>query len=195
MENTVLLGAGKENGIRLELDGKDLRNKENIQVSDVLCQVAAVRPAGIINSCFYRNLLRIDSNLPLIYLNLIYLYYRNDGQISEMKELVKRMSEENVIGFSENWVYGDKVQKLLVETAYGMNAKSDWDGGYRQIIRSIILEKEGKTYLFSGGEREAFGQFLVGNCKVYGSGKKDGFEVVYEQNGRQYINLSVNIVI
>ena len=195
MENTVLLGAGKETGIRFGLEGIRGTNIENIQVTDALCQASAVRPAGFLNTCFYRNLLKIDSNLPLIYISLVYLYYQNEGKEHSLEKLILKLAEKNELGFLENWIYRDKIQKLLVEMAFGMNAGNEWDGGYHQIVRSIVLEKGEKIYRFSGGKRLEFGRFLVENCEVYGAGKVDGMETVYEVDSRQYTNLALNIVI
>ena len=84
---------------------------------------------------------------------------------------------------------------MMTEAALGMNAEKEWDGGYQHIVRSILLEKDGKCYRFNGGEKQAFGRFLVDNCEVYGAGEEDGLEMVYEQDGRKYINLALNIVI
>lgn len=195
MEETVLLKAGKETCVRFELEGIDAASTQNMAAADIFQQASGVRPAGMFPSCFYRNLLRIDSNLPLMYAGLIYLYYNGNRQNYEMREMVGLLAEENKLRFSEKWLYEDKMQKLLVELAYGMNAESEWDGGYQQIVRSVILKKEEKTYRFLGGEKQEFGQFLVENCEIYGSGKRDGLETVYEQNGRYYMNLAVNIVI
>ena len=195
MENTVLLRAGKETCVRFELVGLDVADIENMRVTDILCQVSDVRPAGIINPCFYRNLLLIDSNLPLIYTSLVYLYYQKGEREHSLSQLMAWLAEENSIGFPERWIYENKLQKLIVEAALGMKAESEWDGGYRQIVRSIVLEKEEKIYRFTGGERKEFGRFLAENCEVYGVGEKEGLETVYEQDGRKYMNLALSIVI
>lgn len=195
MENTILLKAGVETGVRLELEGIDVKKIENMSVTDILCNISAIRPAGFLSSCFYKNLLLIDSNLPLMYMSLVYQYYKNGEQEHRLKQLLLWMTERNAMGFLEKWLYEDKLKRLMMEAALGMNAEKEWDGGYQHIVRSILLEKDGKCYRFNGGEKQAFGRFLVDNCEVYGAGEEDGLEMVYEQDGRKYINLALNIVI
>lgn len=196
MENTVLIKAHKMTGVRFELGGMGGKNTENMTISQVLKEVASARPAGILNAVFYRNLLKIDSNLPLIYAGLVYMYYRKEERVHSLEQLIMQLTEENIMGFYESWIYEDKLKRLLVETAYGMSAEKDWDGGYAQIVKSIVLDKNGQYYRFLGSEKEAFGHFLIENCEVSGIGERpqENMGIVYEQSGKHYMNLALCIV-
>lgn len=196
MESTVLIKAQKMTGVRFELGGMGGKNTENMTIPQVLKEVASARPAGILNSIFYRNLLKIDSNLPLIYAGLVYMYYRKEERVHSLEQLIMQLTEENIMGFYESWIYEDKLKRLLVETAYGMSAEKDWDGGYAQIVKSIVLDKDGQYYRFLGSEKEAFGHFLIENCEVTGIDEKvhENMGIVYEQGGKHYMNLALCIV-
>lgn len=196
MESTVLIKAHKMTGVRFELGGIEGRNTKNMSVTEVLKEVASARPAGILNSVFYRNLLKIDSNLPLIYAGLVYMYYRKEERVHSLEHLIVQLTDENIMGFYESWIYEDKLKRLLVETAYGMSAEKDWDGGYAQIVKSIVLDKDGQYYRFLGSEKEAFGHFLIENCEVTGieDNNRENLGNVYEQAGKYYINLALRIV-
>ena len=196
MESTVLIKAQKITGVRFELGGIEEKNTENMSVTEVLKEVESARPAGILNSIFYRNMLKIDSNLPLIYAGLVYMYYRKEERVHSLDQLVGQLTEENIMGFYESWIYEDKLKRLLVETAYGMSAEKDWDGGYTQIVKSVVLDKDGRYYRFLGSEKEAFGHFLIENCEVNGIEKKNQENLgnVYEQSGKYYMNLALCIV-
>lgn len=196
MESTVLIKAQKMTGVRFELGGIEEKNTKNMTVTEVLKEVESARPAGILNAVFYRNLLKIDSNLPLIYAGLVYMYYRKEEREHSLEQLIGQLTEENIMGFYESWIYEDKLKRLLVETAYGMSAEKDWDGGYAQIVKSIVLDKDGRYYRFLGSEKEAFGHFLIENCEVSGIGEKnqESLGSVYEQSGKHYMNLALCIV-
>lgn len=196
MESTVLIKAHKMTGVRFELGGMGGKNTENMTIPQILKEVASARPAGILNSIFYRNLLKIDSNLPLIYAGLVYMYYRKEERVHSLEQLIMQLTEENIMGFYESWIYEDKLKRLLVETAYGMSAEKDWDGGYAQIVKSIVLDKDGQYYRFLGSEKEAFGHFLIENCEVTGIDEKvhENMGIVYEQGGKHYMNLALCIV-
>lgn len=196
MENTVLIKAHKMTGVRFELGGMGGKSTENMTVPQILKEVASARPAGILNSIFYRNLLKIDSNLPLIYAGLVYMYYRKEERVHSLEQLIIQLTDENIMGFYESWIYEDKLKRLLVETAYGMSAEKDWDGGYAQIVKSIVLDKDGRYYRFLGSEKEAFGHFLIENCEVSGIDERtqENMGIVYEQGGKHYMNLALCIV-
>ncbi len=196
MESTVLIKAHKMTGVRFELGGIKGKSTGIMTVPQVLKEVESARPAGILNSVFYRNLLKIDSNLPLIYAGLVYMYYRKEEKVHSLEQLIEQLTEENIMGFYESWIYEDKLKRLLVETAYGMSAEKDWDGGYAQIVKSIVLDKNGQYYRFLGSEKEAFGHFLIENCEVFGvdGERQENLGSVYEQGGKYYMNLALCIV-
>lgn len=195
MEQTMLVKAEKATAVRLELVGMDGIDTEQLPVHGILKLAGGIRPAGMLNPVFYRNLLRVDSNLPLIYTWLVYLFYRKEEKVQSLRSLERQLVRANALGFSEEWIYKDKLQRFLVETAFGMQAGEEWDGGHKQLVRGVHITKDGKCFRFSGAEREQFGQFLLENCEVYGNKKADGMENVYEKDGRQFVNLSLNIVI
>lgn len=194
MENTVLIQAGKTTAVRFELDGIIGMDTTGMTVPEILKEIQGVRPYGILHPVFQRNLLKLDSNLPFIYAGLVYMYYRKKEKEHSLEKLIKRLREENAMGFLEEWIYEEKLQKLLVETAYGMSAEADWDGGSGQIVKSITLEKNGSYHRFLGNEKEAFGHFLIENCQVNGVKQENSMGTVYEIGGKSYINLSLDII-
>lgn len=194
MEETVLLGHGSEVGVRICLEGVDAQSDNGLHAVDVIKKATAMKPAGFLNPVFYRNLLHIDSNLPLIYTNLVFLYYVNHEKENSLRALVQQLTRQNSIGFSEQWIYEEKIRRWLVATALGVGPEQEWDGTNHEIVRNIVIESGGKKTSFSGTQTVEFGQYLLDVCTVRAPLKTKNLGYLYEHAGRQYINLALDVV-
>lgn len=188
----MLLEAGKETAVRFFLEGIPETVRMQASVTEILKQTCRVRQGGIINPVFQRNLLKIDSGLPFIYAGIVYMYYRRMEKEHSFFNLTKQLKQENALRFSENWVYEDKLGKLLCAAALGMCPQIEWDGGQSQLVRKVCVEKEGQDYYFQGCDRDGLGRFLMENCQVRGI-QKEASGLVQKKDGNSFIELSVEI--
>ncbi len=195
MEETVLLGYGSEVGVRICLEGVDAQGDSRLDAVDIIKKASAMKPAGFLNPVFYRNLLHIDSNLPLIYTNLVFLYYVNQGKESSLRALVQQLAKQNSIGFSEQWIYEEKIRQWLVAAALGIGPEQEWDGNSKDIVRNIVVESGNRTVCFHGAQTVEFGQFLLDVCTVRAPHQTKNLGYLYEHAGRQYVNLAIDIVL
>lgn len=132
------------------------------------------RMQGFHNSCFTEYMLRLDTGLPVIFGSLLWHCCAAGPGPSSISRLCALVEEENPLHTGYSWIYRDKIKKLLTASAIG-----EKDGESPAIIRSVMVEKDGGLYRFTGNDMEAFGDFLFENVMAQGTGR-----TVREENGR-----------
>lgn len=148
--------------------------------------------AGACNRTFGGNLLLIDSMMEEIISFMLYEYYRN-GRIF-CSDIATAIEQRDPLGYHRAGVYRYKIKKFLCAVALGMVPSRAWDGQDEANGGYIIVREDGDVLAYHLYNRNAFETYLLNNTKLEtGSSSKHGFGSVYEQNGRNYINLNLQV--
>jgi hypothetical protein len=162
------------------------------------------------------NLQLIDSLLPEILSNLIYIKFKTGK--SKLKDLVADLVELNPLNFTVSKghpFYEYKIKNFLSEAALGMTPEAVWTGKYGATGGMIIVKENGEVVCYHVYNKNEFQTYLINNTKLDQPATSEdknnpGFEKVkeklaknkikpykygwvYEEDGELYIKLNLQI--
>lgn len=144
---------------------------------------------------FGNNLMLIDSVLPVILSNIIYLYFTTDYRTT--KELVDRIGKLNPLGFdltSNHPFYSYKIKRFLTDIALGMMPSKVWTGELDATGGYLIVKDDGEILCYHIYNRNEFEDYLLNNTKLETAGStRHGFGVIYKNNTDLLFNLNLQI--
>ena len=147
------------------------------------------------NSIFNNNLVLIDSLLPNIIAEIIYKYFTTKH--STLEALVGIIEKENPLGFdtaNAHLFYTYKIKKFLTDSALGMMPSIVWTGQYEATGGYLVVKDDGDLLCYHLYNRNEFEQYLFANTKLEtASSNRHDFGRVYGENGRNYLNLNLQI--
>lgn len=158
-----------------------------------ICEYGKMEFRKALNSNFAGNLMLIDTYMDDMIADLLFDYYRNNGQ--DCKTLVSRLERRNPIGYPRKGMYEYKFKKFLCSVALGMMPSKIWDGHDEANGGYVIVKDDGDVVAYHIYNRDAFETYLLNNTKFErGSTSKHGFASIYkEADGKMYINLNLQI--
>ena len=141
------------------------------------------------------NLQMIDTKMPEILAEYILLYFSGRGkEISELTPLVRQI---NPCGFdltSEQKYYEHKIKTFLTDCALGMTAAKPWDGKFQATGGHIIVKEDGEVLCYHIYNRNEFRDYLFKNTRLETpDAKRHGFGTIYQENGKNYIKLNLQV--
>ncbi len=163
---------------------------------------------------FQRNLELVDCCLPRILSEAVLIYYRYG--INSVKKCVDKLKEVNPLGFDlsdGHPFYEYKMRRFLQDVAMGLYPESTWTGVYDATGGQIIVKQSGDIVCYHIYEQNRFLNFLMdstrfeqaatsedennpGHSVEFRNGKRTKpfkFGWLYEDNGRYYIKLNLQI--
>lgn len=147
------------------------------------------------NSVFSNNLTLIDSALPRILAELVYLFYTTPN--NSLASLVNEVSAKNPLGFdgSKNHpFYSYKIKRFLTDVALGMMPATVWTGELEATGGYLVVKGDGEILSYHIYNRNDFENYLLNNTKLEtASSTKHGFGVIYEKDNTQFFNLNLQI--
>ena len=188
----------KKNKISLRI--KSLEDEYNAKI--VFC--------GIQSNTLYQNLRMIDGDIPEIMAEMLLARYKYG--IIRLEDCVKKLQETNPLGFdlTLGWpFYEYKVKKFLQDAAMGMTPETVWNGVYDATGGQIIVKDSGDVVCYHIYEQNRFLNFLLHSTyfeqpatsedennpgHVEENPKKNFFfGWIYEENGKYYIKLNLQV--
>ena len=171
---------------------------------------AELKFRGTQSQTLQQNLRMIDGDLPEIMAELLLARYRS-GEASLSKNL-ERVTKRNPLGFnleSGHPFYVYKVKMFLQDVAMGMTPEKVWNGIYDATGGQIIVKESGDVVCYHIYEQNRFLEFLLratyfeqpatgedhdrpGHAEA-GAKKNYFFGRVYEEEGRHYVKLSLQV--
>ncbi len=142
---------------------------------------------------YTENLFYIDSFMPeLLSWAVKYSYLEN---LTSCKEVVSLLQRRNPLHFPENKNYYEyKFKKFLCSAALGMMPAKEWDGKDEANGGYIVVKDDGEVLAYHIYNRDKFEEYLLNNTKFErGSTSKHDFATVYEEDGKHFINLNLQI--
>ena len=112
-----------------------------------------------------------------------------------LSELVDIIADSGIVKTLDNRVYlRHKVKELLTNIALGMVPNTLWTGDYEATGGYIIVKDDGDVVCYHIYNQNAFRNYMLANTKFDTPSKsRHGFGSIYEENGKQFLKLNVQI--
>ncbi|WP_194775025.1 HpaII family restriction endonuclease [Pararhodonellum marinum] len=147
------------------------------------------------NSVFENNLTLIDSALPEILSEIVYLFFTSGH--NKIKELVQEISEKNPLGFNletNHPFYSYKIKRLLTDIALGMTPAKVWTGELDATGGYLVVKDNGEILCYHIYNRNEFEDYLLNNTKLEtASSTRHDFGSVYLENNKLFFKLNLQI--
>lgn len=139
------------------------------------------------------NLRMVTSEMPKIFAEMIKCYF--EGRSAMLSELVDIIADSGIVKTLDNRVYlRHKVKELLTNIALGMVPNTLWTGDYEATVGYIIVKDDGDVVCYHIYNQNAFRNYMLANTKFDTPSKsRHGFGSIYEENGKQFLKLNVQI--
>jgi type II restriction enzyme len=209
-EPSTLLNAGKTTNFVYEIKGLNLTDSQINQINEMDFKKpifknlfnhlknlgATIEFSHAAHPVFRNNLILLDSLLPEIMGKALYKYYISS--LSSVADVFDEIANENPMQYSlehNHPFYKFKIKKLLCETAIGMMPGSVWTGDKIDSTGGYLIVKEdGDVVCYHLYHRHEFEEYLYKNTKFEtASRKKHDFGYLFENNGKLYISLNLQI--
>lgn len=205
---STLLNAGKTTNFIYKIDGelfsKALMDEVNAidSSSKIKDRLAKITNTGkslsfvrTENSIFSNNLTLIDSALPQILAEIIYLFYSTTH--TSLKSLVEEISANNPLNFDKNQkhpFYFYKIKRFVTDIALGMMPSKIWTGALEATGGYLVVKEDGEILSYHIYNRNDFEDYLLNNTKLEtASSSRHEFGLIYQENGSQFFKLNLQI--
>lgn len=146
----------------------------------------------LLNASGANNLMLIDSRMEEIVAQVLLCYYRDN--ISDCREIINKLEEENPLGFPKKGFYEFKFKKFLCSVALGMMPSKEWDGYDEANGGYIIVSADGEVLVYHIYNRDYFEKYLLDNTKLErGSTSRHGFASLYKEDEKMCMNLNLQV--
>lgn len=205
---STLLNAGKTTNFIYEVKDSILSDNQILEVnkidsrSKIKDRIEKIKDfSGILNfiqtesSTFGNNLSLIDSALPTILAEIIYLFFTTAH--SSMIDLVGEISKINPLAYnleSNHPFYYYKIKRFLTDIALGMMPSKVWTGELDATGGYLVVKEDGEILCYHIYNRNEFEDYLLNNTKLEtASSTRHDFGTIYKENSRQYFKLNLQI--
>lgn len=149
---------------------------------------------GLDSKNFEVNLQLLESTLPIILAKMIQFYYIGSGR--RFEQVIDAMITQGVVlpGINGRLGYEYRLQNLLFAIALGMVPNTLWDGNVRAPGGYIVVKKNGELVSYSAYNSDDIKKNLLQTCRFETPDTgRHGFGYLYEENGKVYIKLNLQI--
>lgn len=148
------------------------------------------------NRTFQDNLMKIEILLPAMVAEMLVIYYSGKG--STMSEITAELESSGYSFLPEHTAQSDlfeyKLKNLLMNVALGMTPATVWDGQFQAHGGYIVVREDGEIVCYHLYNLDEFRNYLFMNTKLdTASTSKHNFAQVYEEGGKYYMNLNLQI--
>jgi len=147
------------------------------------------------NPVFRNNLALIDSALPEIVAEIVYLFFTS--AYSKTVDLVSKISEANPLDFNldtNHPFYSYKIKRFLTDIALGMMPSKVWTGELDATGGYLVVKDDGEILCYHIYNRNKFEDYLLNNTKLEtASSSRHGFGTVYTKDNHHFFKLNLQI--
>lgn len=205
---STLLNAGKTTNFIYRIENTSFNNEQIREINEINSRnkiqkrVDRIKELGgtlnfkrLENSTFNNNLLLIDSALPKIIAELIFLFF--SSKHSKLTDLVSQITKQNPLKFDlqdEHPFYTYKIKKLLTDIALGMMPSKVWTGKLDATGGYLIVKGDGEILCYHIYNQNEFQDYLFTNTKLEtASSSRHEFGQIYKENEEMYFKLNLQI--
>lgn len=147
------------------------------------------------SSVFGNNLTLIDSALPKILSELIYLFFTSSYK--KTADLVNEISKINPLDFdfeTDHPYYKYKIKRFLTDVALGMMPAKVWTGKFDATGGYLVVKEDGEVLCYHIYNQNEFEDYLLNNTKLEtASSTRHDFGTVYSVDNEQFFKLNLQI--
>lgn len=203
---STLINAGKTTNFIYEITGpvndnvmntfndcsKVFKNKFTYLKNTAGCDIAY---HGMENETFEDNLSLIDGDLPKICAYMLAEYYSSG--VNTVQRSLNALIGSNPLNYNLSKgqpFYQYKFKKFLTDSALGMLPSKPWDGRADATGGYIIVREDSEVLCYHLFNRNEFENYLISNTKFEtASTSRHDFGYIYEDNGRYFLKLNLQI--
>lgn len=178
-----------------KINSIDSRSKIMDRINSVLESKGKFHFVKTEKQIFSNNLILIDSKLPEILSQVVYEFYSSKN--SSVTDLVEQTNSKNPLNFdisNEHKFYEYKIKRFLTDVALGMMPSKVWTGQYDATGGYLIVKESGDILCYHIYNRNEFEDYLFNNTKLEtASSSRNDFGTIYEENGKLYFKLNLQI--
>lgn len=206
--DATLLNAGKTTNFIYQILGfkptaKEIKAINEIDTkSKIKDRIEAIKKQGgklkfttLEQDVFKNNLVLIDSLLPNIVAEIIKTFFTTT--LSSTKDLVESINKSNPLNYDTQFAhtfYDYKIKRFLTDVALGMTPSKVWTGIYDATGGYLIVKENGDVLCYHIYNRNQFEDYLFANTKLEtASSSRHEFGKVYNENGKSYLKLNLQI--
>lgn len=190
IENTVL----SDNQIK-EINQIDSRSKIKDRIEKIKEFSGALSFKQTESSVFGNNLTLIDSSLPKIISEIVYLFFTSGN--SKTIDLLNEISRLNPLDFNletNHPFYIYKIKRFLTDIALGMMPSKVWTGELDATGGYLVVKEDGEILCYHIYNRNEFEDYLLNNTKLEtASSTRHDFGTVYSEHSKQFFKLNLQI--
>jgi hypothetical protein len=165
------------------------------RINEILKQSGSLKFLCAENSTFESNLILIDSSLPKIIAEILYLFFTSKN--TKTIDLVTEISKINPIGYNSNSdhpFYSYKIKRFLTDIALGMMPSKVWTGELDTTGGYLIVKEDGEILCYHIYNRNEFEDYLLNNTKLEtASSSRHNFGIIYRENKKLLFKLNLQI--
>lgn len=207
-EASTLLNAGKTTNFIFKIEGSNITDKEISEInlidskSKIKDRIDSIKKhSGILkfnnteSSIFGNNLTLIDSALPQILSDIVYLFFTSG--YSKTLDLVNEITIQNPLNYdleSNHPFYTYKIKRFLTDIALGMMPSKVWTGQLDSTGGYLVVKEDGEVLCYHIYNRNEFEDYLINNTKLEtASSSRHEFGSIYKKESQLYFNLNLQI--
>lgn len=147
------------------------------------------------SSVFENNLVLIDSLLPEILAETVFLYYMSSK--SRTYDLISDIAKQNPLGYkleTGHPFYVYKMKHFLTDVALGMMPSKVWTGQLDATGGYLVIKEDGDILCYHIYNKNEFEDYLLNNTKFEtASTSRHSFGLIYKDGQEQYLKLNLQI--
>jgi len=205
---STLLNAGKTTNFIYIIEGSNITDEEISEInvidsrSKIKDRIEVIKGhSGILkffnteSSIFGNNLTLIDSALPQILSEIIYLFFTSS--FSKTMDLVNEITVQNPLKYNletNHPFYSYKIKRFLTDIALGMMPSKVWTGQLDATGGYLVVKEDGEVLCYHIYNRNEFEDYLLNNTKLEtASSSRHEFGTIYKENNQLYFKLNLQI--
>jgi len=206
--NSTLLNAGKTTNFVFKVNNIHFSYSDILRINSIegkrkiMDRLLQIKNEGgyfsfqtLEQNIFKNNLVLIDSLLPNILSEMVFLFYTSN--LNTIKDLCTEVDNRNPLNydnqFSHNY-YNYKIKRFLTDVALGMMPSKVWTGKYDATGGYLIVKSDGDVLCYHVYNRNKFEDYLFDNTKLEtASSSRHEFGELYSINGEFYFKLNLQI--
>lgn len=178
-----------------EINAIDTTSKIKDRIEEIEARSGALKFIKTESPIFGNNLTLIDSALPLILGEIVYLFFTSG--YSKMRDLVDELTKRNPIGYDQNLnhpFYKYKVKRFLTDIALGMMPSKVWTGELDATGGYLVVKEDGEVLCYHIYNRNEFEDYLLNNTKLEtASSTRHDFGTIYSEGNANFFKLNLQI--
>lgn len=202
---STLLNAGKTTNFIFKINDVILSDEQISHINAkmrIKDRIDSIRKLGgnfyyskVESPIFENNLILIDSLLPEILAETIFLYYMSPK--SRTYDLISDIAEQNPLGYkltTKHPFYVYKMKHFLTDVALGMMPSKVWTGQLDATGGYLVIKEDGDVLCYHIYNKNEFEDYLLNNTKFEtASTTKHNFGRIYKNGQEQYLKLNLQI--